>query len=53
MDAQEIRRIEQRLVEGYYDADAEALRTMKRLIEELRRFREEEASREREGEVLA
>ena len=37
MDAQELRRIEQRLVEGYYDADAEALRTMKQLIEELRR----------------
>ena len=43
MDAQEIRRIEQRLAEGYYDADAEALQTMQRLIAELRRFREEEA----------
>jgi hypothetical protein len=51
MDAQEIRRIEQRLAEGYYDADAEALQTMQRLIAELRRFREEEALRE--VEVLA
>jgi hypothetical protein len=48
MDAQELRQIEQRLAEGYYDADAEALRTMKRLIEELRRFREQEALREAE-----
>jgi hypothetical protein len=51
MDAQELRKIEQRLAEGYYDADAEALRTMKSLIAELRRFREEEALRE--PEVLA
>jgi hypothetical protein len=51
MDAQELRKIEQRVVEGYYDADAEALRTMKNLIAELRRFREEEALRE--AEVLA
>jgi hypothetical protein len=51
MDAQEIRKIEQRVAEGYYDADAEALHTMKRLIEELHRFREDEAMRE--VEVLA
>jgi hypothetical protein len=51
MNAEELRRIEQRVAEGYYDADAEALRTMKRLIDELRRFREEEATRD--AEVLA
>jgi hypothetical protein len=51
MDAQELRKIEQRLAEGYYDADAEALRTMRRLIDELRRFREEEA--EPEPDALA
>jgi hypothetical protein len=48
MDAQELAKIEQRLAEGYYDADAEALRTMTRLIAELRRFREEEALPEAE-----
>jgi|SoiMethySBSTD1v2_1073268.scaffolds.fasta_scaffold64244_1 hypothetical protein len=51
MDAQELRKIEQRLAEGYYDADAEALRTMRRLVDELRRFREAEA--EPEPDVLA
>jgi len=51
MDAQELRNIEQRLAEGYYDADAEALRTMRRLVAELRRFREEEA--EPEPDALA
>ena len=51
MNAQELRKIEQRLAEGYYDADAETLGTMQQLIDELRRFREEEASRE--AEVLA
>ena len=51
MNVQEIRKIEQRLAEGYYDADAEALQTMQWLIAELRRFREEEAARE--VEVLA
>jgi hypothetical protein len=44
MDAQELRTIEQRLAEGYYDADLESLRTMKRLVDELRRFREGEES---------
>lgn len=44
--------IEQRLAEGYYDADLEALRTMKRLVDELRRFRETETS-EQELEVIA
>ena len=51
MDAQELRKIEQRLAEGYYDADAEALRTMRRLVAELRRFREEES--EPEPDALA
>jgi hypothetical protein len=51
MDAQELRKIEQRVAEGYYDADAEALRAMKCLLAELRRFREEEALPE--AEVLA
>jgi hypothetical protein len=46
MDARELGKIEQRVAEGYYDADAEALHTMKRLIDELRRFREEEALRD-------
>jgi hypothetical protein len=51
MNSQELRQIEQRLAEGYYDADAEALRTMRRLVDELRRFREEEA--EPEPDALA
>jgi hypothetical protein len=49
MDAQELRQIEQRLAEGYYEADAEALRAMQKLIQVLRRLREEEAQPESEA----
>jgi hypothetical protein len=41
MDARELAQIEQRLAEGYYETDPEALRTMQRLVAEVRRFREE------------
>jgi hypothetical protein len=51
MNAQELSKIEQRLAEGYYDADAETLRTMRRLVDALRRYREEEA--EPEPDALA
>lgn len=41
MDARELAQIEQRLAEGYYESDPEALETMRRLVAEVRRFREE------------
>jgi hypothetical protein len=41
MDARELAQIEQRLAEGYYEADTDALRAMQRLVQEVRRFREE------------
>jgi hypothetical protein len=44
MDAQELAKIEQRLAEGYYETDPEALETMRRLVAEIRRFREEAES---------
>jgi len=40
MDARELAQIEQRLAEGYYEADPDALRAMQRLVEEVRRFRD-------------
>lgn len=44
MDARELALIEQRLAEGYYETDPEALETMRRLVAEVRRFREEAES---------
>jgi hypothetical protein len=41
MDGSELQQIEQRIREGYYEADADALAVMKRLLAEIRRFREE------------
>jgi hypothetical protein len=41
MDARELALIEQRLAEGYYETDPEALAIMRRLVAEVRRFREE------------
>jgi len=40
MDALELQRIEQRLKEGYYEGDADTLRTMQELIQAIRRVRE-------------
>jgi hypothetical protein len=44
MDARELAQIEQRLAEGYYETDPEALEIMRRLVAEIRRFREEAES---------
>jgi hypothetical protein len=44
MDARELALIEQRLAEGYYETDPEALEIMRRLVAEVRRFREEAES---------
>ena len=44
MDARELALIEQRLAEGYYETDPEALQIMQRLVAEVRRFREEAES---------
>ena len=41
MDARELSQIEQRLAEGYYETDPEALEVMRKLVAEVRRFREE------------
>jgi hypothetical protein len=41
MNAVELQKIEQRLKEGYYEADADTLRTMEELVAALRRLREE------------
>ena len=43
MNARDLHEIEQRLKEGYYEADEDALTTMQRLLQEIRRFREEAA----------
>jgi hypothetical protein len=40
MNARELAEIEQRLAEGYYEGDAEALQALERLVAEVRRFRE-------------
>lgn len=44
MDARELAQIEQRLAEGYYDTDPEALEAMRRLVAAVRRLREEAES---------
>lgn len=44
MDAKELAQIEQRLAEGYYDTDPEALEAMRRLVAAVRRLREEAES---------
>jgi hypothetical protein len=41
MDGSELQQIEQRIKEGYYEADADALGVMRKLLAEVRRFREE------------
>jgi hypothetical protein len=41
MNALELQKIEQRLKEGYYEADADTLRTMQELVAAVRRLREE------------
>jgi Spy/CpxP family protein refolding chaperone len=40
MDMLSLQKIEQRLKEGYYEADPDALRTMQQLVSEIRRLRE-------------
>ncbi|MDB5921859.1 MAG: hypothetical protein JWN13_795 [Betaproteobacteria bacterium] len=45
MDGSELQQIEQRIKEGYYEADADALCVMRRLLAEIRRFREEAIDR--------
>jgi hypothetical protein len=42
VDARELQTIRQRLVEGYYDADAEALSAMRLLLETVHRLRDDE-----------
>ena len=46
MDCRELQQIEQRIQEGYYEADEDALRVMQRLLQEIRRSREEGVSAE-------
>jgi hypothetical protein len=46
MDGRELQQIEQRIKEGYYEADADALRVMERLLAEIRRIREEACASE-------
>jgi hypothetical protein len=41
MDGSELQQIEQRIGEGYYEADADALSVMRELLAEVRRFRED------------
>ena len=41
MNALELQRIEQGLKEGYYEGDADTLRTMQALVAAVRRLREE------------
>jgi hypothetical protein len=40
MDMLSLQKIEQRVKEGYYEADADTLRTMQQLVAEIRRLRE-------------
>ena len=40
MDMLSLQMIEQRMKEGYYEADADTLRTMQQLVYEIRRLRE-------------
>jgi hypothetical protein len=42
MDRRELQTIRQRLIEGYYRADAEALTTMRLLLDTVHRLRDEE-----------
>jgi hypothetical protein len=46
MDARELAQIEQRIAEGYYEADADALRAMRMLVAAVRRLRQEADSAE-------
>lgn len=41
MNVQELQKIEQRLKEGYYEADPETLQTMRELVEAVRGLREQ------------
>lgn len=40
MDMLSLQMIDQRLKEGYYEADSDTLRTMQQLVQEIRRLRE-------------
>ena len=51
MNAQELQQIEQRLKEGYYEGDPDTLRTMRELVEAIRRYREA-AELEQPNELL-
>jgi hypothetical protein len=42
VDARELQTIRQRLVEGYYDADAEALSAMRLLLDTVHHLRDDE-----------
>jgi ribosome biogenesis SPOUT family RNA methylase Rps3 len=53
MNGSELQQIEQRISEGYYEADADALGVMTRLVAEIRRFREEIATETPELELAA
>jgi hypothetical protein len=44
MDSRELQTIRQRLMEGYYEADAEALIAMRLLLDTLDRLRDDESS---------
>lgn len=44
MDSRELQSIRQRLAEGYYHADAEALGMMQLLLETVDRLRDDESS---------
>jgi hypothetical protein len=44
MNSRELQSIRQRLTEGYYHADAEALGTMRLLLETVDRLREDESN---------
>jgi hypothetical protein len=41
MNSSELQMIEQRLKEGYYEADADTLRTMQELVAAVRRLRDD------------
>jgi hypothetical protein len=44
MDSRELQTIRQRLMEGYYEADAEALNAMRLLLNTVHRLRDDESA---------
>ena len=53
MDSRELQTIRQRLTEGYYDADAEALGAMRLLLDAVHHLREEDLNAPEELETMA